>query len=74
MEKWIPPLRMRVDVLPSKDELDIVGEEEDHVGNPLPFVHVKPIVECHRLSTLEWVSLKVVFLNDNGVHVAEGIC
>ena len=64
-----------------EDELDIVEEatmddsaDEDHLDLPTPSVLHCPIVECMGLSRASWVNLEVVFLNDIGVVVAEGIC
>lgn len=41
---------------------------------PLPSVHMEPIVKCFEFSRLEWVKLKVVLIDDNGVFIVKGIC
>ena len=64
-----------------EDELYIVGEGimddiagEGHLGLPLPSVPFSPIVECVGFLKTLWVNLEVIFVNHNGVAMAEGIC
>lgn len=64
-----------------EDEVDIIGEghiddigEEAYVMTHVLTIHEDPIVECYGLSRLEWVTLEVVLLNKNNIHVVEGVC
>ena len=72
---------MAIWLFASQDELDIVGEatmdgiaKKDHMGLPSSPIPFYPIVKLAGFSKASWINLDVIFVNNNGVAVAEGIC